>query len=128
MEVASTPSRIVVADDNVDAADTTAMLLEMAGYEVRTAYGGLEAIEAARAFRPALVILDLNMPGIDGWAVARALRSASQRTVLVALTAFSQPVDFKRSLVAGFDRHLVKPVAAQELRAVVEHLLVRRGE
>lgn len=121
----ASPYRILVADDNVDSADTTTMLLQMSGHEVRTVYGGLQAVEVARTFRPALAILDLNMPVMDGWATANALRLTQGRIALIALTALSQPADFKRSLVAGFDHHLVKPFDAERLRAVVLCLLVR---
>lgn len=126
MEILSFPSRILVADDNVDSADSTALLLQIAGYEVRTAYDGLQAVQLALIFRPALVILDLNMPVMDGWAAAQALRSSTHGIALVALTALSQPADFNGTRVAGFDYHLVKPFDAHELRAIVRHLLVRR--
>ena len=82
MEILSFPSRILVADDNVDSADSTALLLQIAGYEVRTAYDGLQAVQLALIFRPALVILDLNMPVMDGWAAAQALRSATHGIAL----------------------------------------------
>ena len=112
-----------MADDNVDLAEMTALLLELSGYEVRAVHDGAQAIEAARTFLPAVAILDINMPTLDGWAAGRALRAADSQIALIAMTALSQPADFQQSLTAGFDAHLVKPFDANRLVALVARLL-----
>lgn len=120
--------RILVVDDNVDAADTLAMLLEFLDYETRTAYDGRQALQAAESWQPDLVILDINMPVLDGYAAAREFRAAhrSPRVVLVALTARSLPTDQAAAEAAGFDVHLTKPVDGGQLAGVVEHALQER--
>jgi len=104
--------RILVADDNRDAADSLAVMLRIAGHEVRTAYDGQEALEIAEAFRPALALLDLGMPRLNGYEAARRLRASElgREMQLIALTGWGQPDDRSRSLAAGFDYHVVKPV------------------
>jgi CheY-like chemotaxis protein len=117
--------RILVVDDNRDAADTLAMLLEFLNYEVRTAYDGRQAVEAAEDFKPNLVILDINMPVMDGYEAARILRGRSNasRVVLVALTAATSTEAQKRAREAGFDLHLSKPVDGGELTGLIERML-----
>jgi CheY-like chemotaxis protein len=104
--------RVLVVDDNQDAADSLVVLLRLLGQEVGTAYDGPTALARAGEFRPDLVFLDLGMPGMDGYEVARRLRRERQLTgvVLVALTGWGQEEDRRRSCEAGFDHHLVKPV------------------
>jgi two-component system, chemotaxis family, CheB/CheR fusion protein len=104
--------RILVVDDNVDAADSLAQLLELQGHEVRTAYDGHAGIEAARIFRPSVVVCDIGMPKLNGYNVARSIRSEEwgKNMVLVALTGWGQDDDREKSAYAGFDHHLVKPV------------------
>ncbi len=108
--------RILVVDDNVDAANTLHALLEMDGFEVSTVYNGVEAVAAARSFAPDVVVMDIGMPGMDGYAAARAIRAqarsqkAAEQMTLVALTGWGQPADRRRASEAGFDHHLVKPV------------------
>jgi two-component system, sensor histidine kinase len=106
------PQRILVADDNRDAADSLAVMLRMSGHDVRIAYDGQAALEAAETFRPALALLDIGMPRMNGYDTARALRGRpyGREVVLVALTGWGQPEDKHRSQQAGFDHHLVKPV------------------
>ncbi|GAB5094476.1 PAS domain-containing hybrid sensor histidine kinase/response regulator [Caballeronia sp. HLA56] len=118
---ASGTLRIVVIDDNVDSADSLAMLLQMKGHEVRIAYHGTEGIDVIRHFPPALILLDLALPDIDGFAVLRSLRSHRLvgRAMIVAMTGFGQEGDKERSAQAGFDGHLVKPVDLQLLDEVV---------
>jgi two-component system CheB/CheR fusion protein len=108
-------------DDNVDAAESIALVLRIIGHEVRTAYQGPAALEAARAFRPEVVLLDIGMPGIDGYEVARRLRQepALEKVLLVALTGYGQEEDRRRSREAAIDHHLVKPVGPEELRALL---------
>ncbi len=104
--------RILVVDDNVDAANTLAMLLRLAHQEVRAVYSGPSALEEAAVFRPEVVILDIGMPGMDGYEVARGLRqmAGGKDLLLIAVTGWGQQEDRDRSTAAGFDHHLLKPV------------------
>jgi len=118
---ASAPSaarRILVVDDNVDAADSLARYLEMSGHQVRTASGGLEALETARLYRPEVVLLDIAMPGMDGYELASRLRQEHglEKTLLVALTGYGQEEDRRRSREVSIDHHLVKPVDPETLQ------------
>jgi CheY-like chemotaxis protein len=115
--------KILVVDDNRDAADTLAMLLDFLGYDTRTAYDGQQGVDAATAFQPDLVILDINMPVVDGYQAARMLRNArgTSRAVLVALTARGSATDRAAALQAGFDYHVVKPVDGAGLAELVGH-------
>jgi PAS domain S-box-containing protein len=116
--------RILVVDDNVDAARSLATLLRLLGHAVRTAHDGAAALEAAGAERPELVFLDIGLPGMDGYEVARRLRQEPglRRTRLVALTGYGQEEDRRRSEQAGFDRHVVKPVDLAVLKALLADL------
>jgi len=109
--------RLLVVDDNVDAILSQAELLRMLGHEVETAYDGPSALRKAEAFRPDVVLLDLGMPGMDGFEVARRLRATPEgRDVfLVAQTGWGQEEDRKRTRAAGFDAHLAKPVDIEAL-------------
>jgi PAS domain S-box-containing protein len=113
--------RVLVVDDNEDAANSLALLLQLAGQEVRVAYDGPSALLMAQSFRPHLVLLDLGMPGMDGYEVARRLRQqpGTEKLRLVALTGWGQEKDRQRSLEAGFDRHLVKPLEPEALYTVL---------
>jgi CheY-like chemotaxis protein len=111
--------RILVVDDNRDAADTLAEALAALGHETRCAYDGLEAIEAAQRFRPEVVLLDLGLPVLDGYEVARRLREDGTRGRIVALTGYGQDSDRRRSADAGFDGHLVKPIELDDLADVL---------
>src|SRR5439155_159747 len=104
--------RILVVDDNADAAESLAVVLRLAGQDVRVRYDGPAALEAARADRPDVVFLDIGMPGMDGYEVARRMRGdpALREAVLIALTGWGQEEDRRRSREAGFDHHVVKPV------------------
>ena len=104
--------RIMVVDDNVDSAESLAMLLRLLGHEVRTACDGPTALEAARAQPPEILLLDIGLPGMNGLEVARRLRQELGLTdaLLVALTGYGMEEDKRRSLEAGFNAHLVKPV------------------
>jgi PAS domain S-box-containing protein len=114
-------ARVLVADDNRDAADSTALLLQSQGFEVRVAYGGQEALQAALEYRPSIAVLDLGMPDLSGEEVARRLRQQAwgAGTLLVALTGWGQEAQKARALSAGFDVHLVKPVEPGRLAAVL---------
>jgi two-component system, sensor histidine kinase len=111
--------RVLIADGNRDAADSLGQLLLLWGYEVRVAYSGPAALEAARAWRPGIVLADIVLPGLDGYQLARSLRAERQRTVLIALTGLGREVDRLRSQAAGFDHHLVKPAKLDELHQLL---------
>jgi len=116
--------RVLVVDDNVDAADALEMLLQMTGYETQTANDGLQAVEAARTFHPDVVLLDIGLPKLNGHEVARHIRAQpwGQNMVLVALTGWGQDADRQRTLAAGFNAHLVKPVNLQVLEQMLEDI------
>ncbi|MGH8259049.1 MAG: hybrid sensor histidine kinase/response regulator, partial [Steroidobacteraceae bacterium] len=113
--------RVLVVDDNVDAADSIAMLLSLEGHEVRSVHAAHEALEAAEAFHPHVVLLDIGLPGMDGYEVARRLRSQQriENMRLVAITGYGQQSDRERAREAGFDQHLVKPVEPDALHEVL---------
>ncbi len=117
---ASRPLRTLVVDDNVDGASSLALLMEMLGHEAAVAHDGPEALEMALASRPDLVLLDIGLPGMDGYEVAARLRQAGlASTVLAALTGYGREEDLARSREAGFDHHLVKPVDISTLQKVL---------
>ncbi len=113
--------RILVVDDNVDAADSLGQLLELMGNEVRTVYDGASGIQAAAAFRPRVVLCDIGMPKMNGYDTARSIRAEEwgHSVVLVALTGYGQEDDLQKSANAGFDHHLVKPVDIDALMALL---------
>jgi two-component system CheB/CheR fusion protein len=111
--------RILVVDDNQDSAESLALLLEIYGYEVRAAFSGPEAVEATRTFLPDVVLLDIGLPGMDGYEVARLIRADGNGCMLVALTGYGQDEDRRRSREAGFDHHLIKPVDLEALTRVL---------
>ena len=112
---------VLVVDDNVDAAQSLAMLLEMLGHEVRMAYDGPTALEAAFNHRLDMVLLDIGLPGLNGFEVAKRIRQqpTHKDIVLVAMTGYGQEADRKRSYEAGFDHHLAKPVDFGELQKIL---------
>lgn len=116
--------RLLVVDDNKDAAESMSMLLEMWGHEVAFAYDGPSAIETAEQWRPEAVFLDIGLPGMDGYQVAERLRALPQAkdAVLIAITGYGQEDDRLRSQRAGIDYHLVKPVAPDALRNLIDSL------
>jgi CheY-like chemotaxis protein len=103
---------VLVADDNRDAADSMAMILKLSGYQVAVAYSGEEALQIARRSSPAVMILDIGMPGMSGYEVAAAVRRElwGEGILLLAITGWGQAGDKDRARVAGFDHHLTKPV------------------
>jgi PAS domain S-box-containing protein len=115
------PARILLVEDNVDAADALAELLRMWGHEVDVVHDGASAVGRAGEGRPDVVLLDIGLPGMDGYQVAGALRALPelQGALLVALTGYGQEADRRRSAAAGFDHHLVKPVDLEELKRLV---------
>lgn len=114
---ASLPRRILVVDDNADAASTLALLLSLNGHETHTANDGMTALAMTEAIRPEVVLLDIGLPRMNGYEVARRIRTAAwgQDVLLVALTGWGQDDDRRKSRDAGFDAHLVKPVLHTEL-------------
>lgn len=118
-------ARILVADDNRDAAQSLAFMLEIDGHDVRVAHDGLEALEIGESFRPQVMLLDIGMPRLDGYATARELRGRpwGGSVSLVALTGWGQEEDRRRAEEAGFDRHLVKPVDPKILSALIVQAL-----
>jgi CheY-like chemotaxis protein len=102
--------RVLIVDDNQDAADTLSMLLQIQGHEVQTAYGAEMALKTAASYPADFVLLDIGLPIMNGYEVARRLRSSGTSAHLVALTGYGQPEDVQRAREAGFDDHMVKPV------------------
>jgi CheY-like chemotaxis protein len=120
------PLRVLVVDDNVDAADAMRHVLRMGGHLVRVAHDGPGALAATAAELPDLVLLDIGLPGMDGYALAARLREAGlDGAALVAVTGYAQEEDLRRSTEAGFAHHLVKPVDAAVLKKVVAEVSAR---
>jgi CheY-like chemotaxis protein len=113
--------RVLIVDDNTDAADSLCMLLRLWGYDARAAYDGTAGLDAASALLPDCLFLDIGLPGIDGYDLARRLRAlpALRQAKLVALSAYA---DRERSLAAGFDYHFVKPADPGEVEALLKML------
>jgi CheY-like chemotaxis protein len=123
---------VLVVDDNVDAAHAMGYVLKLSGHDVTIAHDGPGALAAAAGKSPELVLLDIGLPGMDGYAVAARLRAAGLNGAsIVAVTGYGQEEDLRRSNEAGFDHHLVKPVDAAMIRkiiaAVTERLRARHG-
>lgn len=114
--------RIFTVDDNVDCADTTAALLRMMGAEVRIAYSAPQFLKAMHAEPPDFALVDVGMPQMDGYEVARRVKRdmVARHTVLVALTGWSAPRDVAASGRAGFDHHMVKPLDLTKLQAIIK--------
>ena len=114
------PLRIVLVEDNADARDALRTLLEVSGHRVEIAADGPSGIELTRRVRPDVTLVDIGLPGVDGYEVARRLRAdGGDGLRLVALTGYGQPEDRRRALDAGFDAHLVKPVEPEDLNRVL---------
>ena len=121
-------ARILVVEDNRDTAETMEMLLELLGHRVRIAHDGVAALDAARAMVPDLMLVDIGLPGMDGYEVARHVREDRRLddVVLVALTGYGRHEDKQRAVAAGFDHHLVKPIDADGLGDLIRGLAGRR--
>ena len=114
---------VLLIEDNTDARDALRVLLELDGYDVEAAGDGAQGLEIARAKTPAVALIDIGLPGMDGYEVARRLRAmAGPRAYLVALTGYSDPDDRRRAEEAGFDAHVVKPVDPDELTRLLTRL------
>ena len=122
-------SKILIADDSHDGADTLAQLLALHGHRTEATYDGGQALALAATFLPDTVILDIDMPFVDGYSAASSLNSlpAAQRPLLIALTAVGGVEALRRAADAGFDLHLIKPTNARALSDWVDALLVERG-
>jgi CheY-like chemotaxis protein len=128
MDQTNTPKRILVVDDNNEAADITAELLGMYGYDTAVAYAGRAGLEAARTFQPDVILLDLGMPGMDGYHVGAALRALPDfdHVALIAFTAWGDAVTRQRVRDTGFDEHIIKPASVDMiLKAVTKGLAAR---
>lgn len=123
----TTDTRILIADDDPDAADTTADLFRLMGYQTQAVYDGRHAVELARSFLPDVAILDVNMPRLDGNRAAAILRSEfGARIVLIAHSAQTDTASVERSRASGFDSYLVKPADTGLLQSVVATALTDR--
>jgi len=122
LPAAGVARRILVVDDNVDVVETTTMLLSLSGHQVRSAKDGLQALHVASEFRPDVVLLDIGLPLMDGYEVARRLRQTPQTAgaLLIALTGYGQQGDRQRGKDAGFDGHMLKPVDPHALARMIE--------
>lgn len=118
LQIKITPRRILVVDDNPDSANSLGMLLEFEGHEVESVYSSEDALERVESFKPDVVLLDIGLPGLDGYEVARRMRALPglERVRLVALTGYGQADDREKTRGAGFDGHFVKPVDFSLLR------------
>ena len=121
VQPAAARRRILVVDDNTDGVASLSMLLATVGHEMATAFDGFEAISVARAFKPDIVLLDLDLPKLHGYEACRRIRGEpwGKSMVLVAVTGLGGDDDRMKSLEAGFDMHLVKPVSAETLMVVL---------
>jgi signal transduction histidine kinase len=119
-----TRQRVLIIDDNVDAAESLSLVLELEGHLVQVAHCGLDGLDKVRSSQPDLVICDIGLPDIDGFEVARLMRADTllDRISIVALTGYAQPQDVAKAKHVGFDEHLAKPVHLEELRRVVGRL------
>lgn len=129
MEQPLTKRRILVADDNIDAASSLGMLLEMMGHEVCIVHDGTEAVERAATFRPDIILLDLGMPQLNGYEACARIREqpSDKMTLIVALTGWTQEDKKQRSQQAGFDFHLIKPVELPALEKLLRDYPANRG-
>jgi two-component system, OmpR family, response regulator len=119
--------RVLIVDDNQDAAISLAMVLGAVGFDVATAFDGQGALKAAEQFKPDACVLDINMPGMDGYELARRLRenATGAAPVLAAVTAYSGDVHLDRAVDAGFDLHFTKPADPTEVAEQLEDCLCR---
>lgn len=118
--------RVLIVDDNLDAAESIAILMKLEGHEVRMAFDGIEAVKAAETFQPHIVFLDLALPKLSGSEAARRIRQQpwGKDMILVALTGWGLDVDRRQSRDLGFDDHLVKPAKLEDLTNIIDRLPV----
>jgi CheY-like chemotaxis protein len=122
------PLRVLVVDDNVDAAESLRMVLAMMGHQVHTRYSGADALKASTEHQPDVILLDIGLPGLTGFQVAEQVRGTPgmEGIALVAITGYGQQEDHQKSKQAGFDYHLVKPVDPQQLQQLLTTLGKRK--
>jgi two-component system CheB/CheR fusion protein len=120
--------RVLVVDDNVDSADSIAAILGTSGHEVEIAYSAQKALEMAVEYQPDIMLLDIGLPGMDGYEVAKHLRQTPElkEMRLIAITGYGQESDRQRSRAAGFDEHVVKPVDWRQLEELLASLMKRQ--
>jgi CheY-like chemotaxis protein len=116
--------KILVVDDNRDAADACAALLELSGHHVQTAYTGRRALELAETSRPHVLLLDIGLPDLDGYQLAAKVRATpwGRGIILIAATGWGQEEDRRRAFDAGFDHHLTKPIAAETVESLLQSM------
>jgi CheY-like chemotaxis protein len=122
LQTAGSQLHVLVVDDNKDVADSLCMLLRLWGYDCRAAYDGQAGLRAASDHRPDCIILDIAMPGIDGYTLAQKVRAVPglSRVKLIALSAFSDEAHLQRSRESGFDLHLIKPTTPMEIKRLMD--------
>jgi two-component system CheB/CheR fusion protein len=123
-EALSVVRRVLVVEDNVDAAESLREAIELGGHTVEVAYSGNDVLRAARSFAPQVILCDIGLPGMNGYEVARGLRADPdlRETFLVALTGYAAPEDLAKAHAAGFDHHLAKPPSLEQIEALMEHI------
>jgi CheY-like chemotaxis protein len=119
--------RILIVDDNRDATNSLAMLLQLIGHDIHTAHDGLEAVQAAATFQPDVVLLDIGLPKMDGYEVARHIRQRrwGKEMLLIAMTGWGQEEDKRQAMEAGFNQHMTKPVDPAALAKLLATLTLR---
>ena len=119
---ASAARQVLVVDDNRDGAQTLAMLLRYAGHQVKVAFSGIQALQIAQDQKPNVILLDLAMPGMDGFQVAQALRERPETkdALIIAVSGYGNPDDQERCLSAGFNQHLLKPVKREQVLEIIK--------
>jgi CheY-like chemotaxis protein len=121
--------RILVVDDNHDAADTLAMMLKLTGNQVHTCYDGISAVAAAGTFNPMVILLDIGMPDVNGYETCRMIREKpwGEPIIIIALTGYGLEEDIRKSKEAGFNAHLLKPVDLNELVSALDKLISKQA-
>jgi CheY-like chemotaxis protein len=116
--------RVLIADDNLDAAESLQLWLQLSGHDVQIAGNGMEALRVAAEFKPDVALLDLGMPGLSGFDVARRIRESpwGSEMVLVALTGWGHDEDRRQSAEAGFNHHLTKPIPPEAIESLIDNL------
>jgi CheY-like chemotaxis protein len=122
-----TSLRVLIVDDNVHSAESLAMVVNLWNHDARVVHDGPKAIAEARSYKPQVVLLDIGLPGMDGYSVAGTLRSDPElrEVAMIAMTGYGRVEDFQRSKSVGFDRHLVKPIDFAELQSVLDNVAGR---
>jgi CheY-like chemotaxis protein len=122
--------RVLIVDDNIDACETLAMMLELLGQQTRQAHEGVGALKAAQEYQPEIIFMDIGLPGLTGHEVAERMRGelGMKETYIVALSGYGTEEDRRKSLVAGFDNHYVKPLDPSTLPGILAECDKRQGK